>query len=128
MPRPTSASGFSRSRSATSSSASSSGASLSEGEMLTVWPAAPRLASTLLPSIRSVEMPTTRATRGRGPAPLEGASLAELFADALGASPHLHDLRPALSHLAQPHLTGDAFAVELVEHAEDRLRRGGVAE
>ena len=69
-------------------------------------------------------MATTRATR----APLERAALAELLADALRPAPHLHDLGAALAHLGDAHLAGDAFGVELRQHALHRLRRGGVAE
>src|SRR3954453_12714613 len=109
MPRPTRASGFSRSRSATSSSTPSRSASCSEGESATSWPAAVNVSCPLLPSIRSA----TASTRAISIRPLERAALAELFADALRPAPHLHDLGAALPHLGHGDLAADAFAVEL---------------
>src|SRR5262245_29046945 len=114
--------GSSASRSATRRSMSSS-CSGREGASFTSWPAAFRIASTLLPSSRSAEIATIRAT-----GVLERTTLAELLANALGAAPHLHDLGAALAHLAHGHLAADAVGVELCQHPLDRLRSGGVAE
>src|SRR3954447_15405346 len=124
MPRPTSASGFSRSRSATSRSAPSSGASESEAARATSCPAAPSVSRILLANIRSGAMATTRA-KCRA---LEGAPLAELVADALRPSPHLHDLGTPLAHLGKAQDACHARLVELRQHALDRGRGGGVAE
>src|SRR5215217_2331728 len=127
MPSPTRASGFSTSRSATIRSASSRGASLSEAERVTSWPAAFSMASTLLASIRSEEIATILAISWGTRPPLQGAALAELFADALGPAPHLDELGPALAHLAQLQLAGDPLGVEPGEHSPDALSRGRVA-
>src|SRR3954469_1788171 len=128
MPRPTSASGFSTSRSATIRSLPSQVVSSIEGEVVTSCPAALSCASTFEPSIRSVEMLRTLAIALSYPLALERAALAELFADALRPAPHLHDLRAPLPALGDPQLAGDTRLVEPPEHGRDGLRRSGMAE
>jgi hypothetical protein len=65
---------------------------------------------------------------GRVRAALLDAPLRELAAHALRAAPHGHDLNTALAHLAYDELAVDPGAIELKQHAVDRLRRSRVPE
>src|SRR3954454_3791108 len=124
MPRPTSASGFSRSRSATSSAAPSSAASEGGAARAASCPAAPSISRILLANIRSGAMATTRAKCRT----LERAPLTALGAGALAPSPHLHALGAPLRLVGGAQDACRAGLVELRQHALDRGRGGGVAE
>ena len=65
--------------------------------------------------------PASNRRRWPGLEPLDRAALAELLADALRPSPHLHDLGPSLAHLANLHLADHAIRIELLQNPRDAL-------